>query len=197
MNKCAVRSVSGRCGRSMAVIKMADHSIAAADHSIAAAEHSRAMDHSIAGTEHSRAMDHSIAGTERRTPGMVRREGSRVSRRHVLSEVRLGEVRLPEVYSAEVHPPEVRLSERNEKSQSLSRSVRRPFATTPGARHDGRHHEARATIQAVCPNWARTDLCGGRSVMSVPTAMSEMSWQNIPLKGRIDLLVLMILLPPR
>jgi len=66
---------------------MADHSIAAAaaaDHSIGAADHSRAMDHSIAGTEHSRAMDHSIAGTERRTPGMVRREGSPLSRRHVL-----------------------------------------------------------------------------------------------------------------
>ena len=41
------------------------------DHSIAGAEHSRAMDHSIAAAERS------IAGTERRTPGMVRREGSR------------------------------------------------------------------------------------------------------------------------
>src|SRR5215472_14554980 len=71
-------SMGRRCGLAMAVIKMADHSIAAADDSIAAAEHSRAMDHSIAGTERS------IAGTERRTPGMVRREGSRVSRRHVL-----------------------------------------------------------------------------------------------------------------
>src|SRR5262249_57647221 len=71
-------SMGRRCGLAMAVIKMADHSIAAADHSIAAAEHSRAMDHSIAGTERS------IAGTERRTPGMVRREGSRVSRRHGL-----------------------------------------------------------------------------------------------------------------
>ena len=49
------------------------------DHSIAGAEHSRAMDHSIAAAERS------IAGTERRTPGMVRREGSRVSRRHVLA----------------------------------------------------------------------------------------------------------------
>jgi hypothetical protein len=27
-------------------------------------------------------------------------------------------------------------------------------------------------VGAVCPNWARTDLCGGRSVMSVPTAIS-------------------------
>src|ERR1700730_15639264 len=25
-------------------------------------------------------------------------------------------------------------------------------------------------IQAVCPNWARTDLCGGREVTRVPTA---------------------------
>src|SRR5439155_26860475 len=39
---------------------------------------------------------------------------------------------------------------------------------------------------AVCPNWARTDLCGGRSVMSVPTAISEMSSQITPLKGRAD-----------
>src|SRR6516225_1246062 len=42
-------------------------------------------------------------------------------------------------------------------------------------------------VGAVCPNWARTDLCGGRSVMSVPTAISEMSSQIIPLKGRTDL----------
>ena len=27
-------------------------------------------------------------------------------------------------------------------------------------------------IQAVCPNWARTDLCGGREVTRVPTANS-------------------------
>ncbi len=38
-----------------------------------------------------------------------------------------------------------------------------------------------------CPNGARSVLCGGRSVMSVPTAISEMSSQIIPLKGRIDL----------
>src|SRR6516162_1369031 len=43
-------------------------------------------------------------------------------------------------------------------------------------------------VGAVCPNWARTDLCGGRSVMSVPTAISEMSSQIIPLKGRTELL---------
>src|SRR6266436_1082934 len=40
-------------------------------------------------------------------------------------------------------------------------------------------------VGAVCPNWARTDLCGGHSVMSVPTAISEMSSQII-LKGRAD-----------
>jgi hypothetical protein len=49
------------------------------DHSIAGAERSWAMDHSIASAERS------IAGTERKTPGMVRREGSRLSRRHVLA----------------------------------------------------------------------------------------------------------------
>src|SRR3954451_20419167 len=26
-------------------------------------------------------------------------------------------------------------------------------------------------VGAECPNWARSDLCGGRSVMSVPTAI--------------------------
>ena len=26
-------------------------------------------------------------------------------------------------------------------------------------------------VGTVCPNWARTDLCGGRSAMSVPTAI--------------------------
>src|SRR6266536_5880261 len=31
-------------------------------------------------------------------------------------------------------------------------------------------------VGAVCPNWARTVLCGGRSVMSVPTAISQMSF---------------------
>src|SRR6202049_979233 len=30
--------------------------------------------------------------------------------------------------------------------------------------------EVGSPIQAVCPNWARTDLCGGREVTRVPTA---------------------------
>src|SRR5260221_14765538 len=42
-------------------------------------------------------------------------------------------------------------------------------------------------VGAVCPNWARTDLCGGHSVMSVPTAISEILAQIIPLKDRTDL----------
>jgi hypothetical protein len=67
MNKCAVMRVSLR--PFFRRIKMADHSIAAA----------AAADHSIGAADHSRAMDHSIAGTERRTPGMVRREGSPLS----------------------------------------------------------------------------------------------------------------------
>jgi len=42
-------------------------------------------------------------------------------------------------------------------------------------------------VGAECPNGARSVLCGGRSVMSVPTAISEMSTQIIPLKDRTDL----------
>src|SRR6266567_4054210 len=42
-------------------------------------------------------------------------------------------------------------------------------------------------VGAECPNWARSVLCGGRSVMSVPTAISEMSSQIMRLKSRIDL----------
>jgi len=38
---------------------------------------------------------------------------------------------------------------------------RKGFAVTP-------------KVGAVCPNWACTDLCGGRSVMSVPTAIGRM-----------------------
>ena len=52
-------------------------------------------------------------------------------------------------------------------------------------------------VGAVCPNWARTDLCGGRSVMSVPTAISEMSSQIIPLKGRTDFQESSEFRPPR
>jgi hypothetical protein len=29
----------------------------------------------------------------------------------------------------------------------------------------------RPKVGAVCPNWACTDLCGGRSVMSVPCTL--------------------------
>jgi len=28
-------------------------------------------------------------------------------------------------------------------------------------------------VGAVCPNWARTDLCGGREVTRVPTAIAR------------------------
>ena len=42
-------------------------------------------------------------------------------------------------------------------------------------------------VGAECPNGARSVLCGGRSVMSVPTAITEMSSQIMPLKSRVDL----------
>src|SRR5207249_5459598 len=47
-------------------------------------------------------------------------------------------------------------------------------------------HRQTPEVGAECPNGARSVLCGGRSVMSVPTAISEMSAQNIPLKYRVD-----------
>src|SRR6266516_8052483 len=41
-------------------------------------------------------------------------------------------------------------------------------------------------VGAECPNWARSVLCGGRSVMSVPTAISETSPKIICLKDRTN-----------
>src|SRR5881227_1736755 len=41
-------------------------------------------------------------------------------------------------------------------------------------------------VGAVCPNWARTDLCGGRSVMSVPTAISYAVFCLKKKKARAD-----------
>ena len=35
----------------------------------------------------------------------------------------------------------------------------------------GKHRRQSPKVGAECPNWARSDLCGGRSVMSVPTAI--------------------------
>src|SRR3954469_15907144 len=34
-------------------------------------------------------------------------------------------------------------------------------------------------VGAECPNWARSDLCGGRSVMGVPTAINAASSSNL------------------
>src|SRR5438067_1626190 len=39
-------------------------------------------------------------------------------------------------------------------------------------------------VGAVCPNWARTDLCEGRSVMSVPTAISDIRARAMYLRCR-------------
>ena len=35
----------------------------------------------------------------------------------------------------------------------------------------GKHRRQSPKVGAECPKWARSDLCGGRSVMSVPTAI--------------------------
>jgi hypothetical protein len=35
-------------------------------------------------------------------------------------------------------------------------------------------------VGAVCPNWARTDLCGGREVTRVPTAIGRQPRPTLP-----------------
>ncbi|SRR6266545_1552173 len=55
-----------------------------------------------------------------------------------------------------------RTQSREHVSQALER-VRR------AARPASRRHTPK--VGAVCPNWARTDLCGGREVTRVPTAI--------------------------
>jgi hypothetical protein len=50
----------------------------------------------------------------------------------------------------------------------------RDNASAQTARRGLRHWHVRTLFarepEAVCPNWARTDLCGGREVTRVPTA---------------------------
>lgn len=78
--------------------------------------------------------------------------------------------------------------------EKLDHELREPAkhapGTVPGSRVTGAgtHTARRANIAtcryipevgAVCPNWARTDLCGGREVTRVPTAISgSLSWRH-------------------
>jgi hypothetical protein len=41
-------------------------------------------------------------------------------------------------------------------------------------------------VGAECPNWARSDLCGGRSVMRVPTAIILLFWPAGCVGARAD-----------
>src|SRR3954452_23374249 len=43
-------------------------------------------------------------------------------------------------------------------------------------------------VGAECPNWARSDLCGGRSVMSVPTAIPGAREDARPARPRNSLI---------
>ena len=60
-----------------------------------------------------------------------------------------------------------------------------PYRGKPAVRND---REGRGNVGIIRSPIRASTLpdCGGRSVMSVPTAISEMSWQNISLKGRTD-----------
>jgi len=60
-----------------------------------------------------------------------------------------------------------------------------PYRGKPAVRND---REGRGNVGIIRSPIRASTLpdCGGRSVMSVPTAISEMSSQNIPLKARTD-----------
>src|SRR3984893_2301927 len=45
-----------------------------------------------------------------------------------------------------------------------------PPATTPASLAKCALRRQTPEVGAECPNWARSDLCGGRSAMGVPTA---------------------------
>ena len=77
--------------------------------------------------------------------------------------------------------PEAELVEPRAGAEGKVPSAKHGPGTVPGNRDTGAeaHTEFRENITtrrytpevgAVCPNWARTDLCGGREVTRVPTA---------------------------
>ena len=47
-----------------------------------------------------------------------------------------------------------------------------PFAVTARRENIAKRRQS-PEVGAVCLNWARTDLCGGRAVMRVPTAIRD------------------------
>src|SRR6202048_4714422 len=53
-----------------------------------------------------------------------------------------------------------------------------PPAASPASLAECALRRQTPEVGAECPNWARSDLCGGRSAMGVPTANNE----NGPLK---------------
>ena len=77
--------------------------------------------------------------------------------------------------------PAAELVELRAGAEGKCESAKHGPGTVPGNRVTGAetHAEFRENITtrrytpevgAVCPNWARTDLCGGREVTRVPTA---------------------------
>src|SRR5207248_6249472 len=61
-----------------------------------------------------------------------------------------------------------------------------PNRRNPAVRNDREGRENDGIIRSPCSRLDSTRLRGGRSVMSVPSAISEISSQIIPLKGRTN-----------
>ena len=76
------------------------------------------------------------------------------------------------------------LTKENVEQSLLDRTQRRAFRSRGllGVRAAARLRRAgwssTSTVRAVCGSSARTDLCGGRSAMTVPTAINECKSKN-------------------
>src|SRR2546429_9373375 len=55
-----------------------------------------------------------------------------------------------------------------------------PPAASPASLAECALRRQTPEVGAECPNWARSDLCGGRSAMGVPTAHSGECWMERP-----------------
>src|SRR5208283_1660524 len=58
-----------------------------------------------------------------------------------------------------------------------------PPATTPASLAKCALRRQTPEVGAECPNWARSDLCGGRSAMRVPTANNAGAGPNGGYRG--------------
>src|SRR5215208_982038 len=64
-----------------------------------------------------------------------------------------------------------------------------PPATSPASLAQCALRRQTPEVGAECPNWARSDLCGGRSAMGVPTANTELPEPQLQTSEHCDCLL--------